>query len=223
MELYTSLTRLKMAMNGGELPPMTELKERTQAFLDPRFTPGMGCLEEDEKRGLRCPVRGCGNYYHNLGKHLSAAHYDVGGAPAIKALLDISQNVSLSTKRARAINSMRHLNRHSDPTAIEARRNGIKKRMRNGGIRRDGRLSIHAKNLRDRCEAQLRTKLDALRLELGWTPSRTEFSEKYSRSLGDHIARIYGTWNEFLVQMGYREIDKRRLRRQVSQRTHIPL
>ena len=59
-DLYTSLIRAKQELNDGVLPPMTPVPENVQHFIDPAFTPGLGALEEDPEKGLRCPVKGWG-------------------------------------------------------------------------------------------------------------------------------------------------------------------
>jgi hypothetical protein len=60
MELYTSLTRLKMELNDGRMPPMTPVPENVRHFINPDFVLGLGALHEDDALGLRCPIRGCG-------------------------------------------------------------------------------------------------------------------------------------------------------------------
>ena len=80
MERYTSLTRLKMALADGRMPPMTPLSPRAMALLNPDFCIGMGAFMETEEMGLRCPV--CGKWFHDLTKHLNARHAELGGSAA---------------------------------------------------------------------------------------------------------------------------------------------
>jgi hypothetical protein len=74
--MYTTLVRAKATIRGEEAPPLTALTEHALKICDPDFVPGMGILEEDAERGLRCPLRGCGKWYHELGKHLESHDSD---------------------------------------------------------------------------------------------------------------------------------------------------
>lgn len=207
MELYTSLTRLKMAMNDGELPPMTELTARAKGFLDPRYTPGMGALEEHPSNGLRCPVRGCGKHFHELSRHLSAAHANIGGAPVIRELLDIPRSVSMTTKRAQerrraacytsniALQSAA-LQRPSGSNRTRAAREAVLTKP-------DARHSLAARNMHERCDRQLGKKLKALERKLGRVPNRSEFTREYGYALWAHIYGVYGPWLAFVRAMGY--------------------
>lgn len=73
-DLYTSLVRAKQELNGG-VPPLTPLTEEAKKYMDPDLVPGMGILNEDDDKGLQCPVEGCGKWYSRLDAHLRS-HVD---------------------------------------------------------------------------------------------------------------------------------------------------
>ena len=101
-DLYTSLTNLKREMNGGRMPPMTPIPERALAVIDPALTPGLGALEEDPEKGLRCPVRGCGKWAHALSSHITSAHRNIGGVRGFKRMMSIPRTAALLSRREKA-------------------------------------------------------------------------------------------------------------------------
>jgi hypothetical protein len=209
VELYTSLTRLKMAMNGGIMPPMTKLSEQALKLIDPAFTIGMGALEEDAVKGLRCPVRGCGQYYHALGYHLSRTHRAIGGLVAVREALGIPACVPFLSISARLAFAKR-----SRP--LTSQRPPEQDRKAIAQVCRATKLSANGRNLRDRCEEQLRQKFTILELENGRAPSMREAKERFGWGFVAGVQRIYGTWRNALGQFGMsaltaREVAARRL------------
>jgi hypothetical protein len=195
MELYTSLTRLKMALNGGVLPPMTALTERARALLDPAFTPGMGALEEHAEKGLRCPVRGCGQYFHQLSTHISGAHRntisvhelrDALGIPQADGLVSTKLRLRLSSANGRA-GGAAHLRNSQHPMTRPGRKEAY---------------SVARRNLRDRCDAQIADKIRGLALELGRSPTAKEVRTRFSPGLMQYIYTIYGSFNALKGYLG---------------------
>lgn len=206
MELFTNLTRLKMAMNGGHLPPMTAVTKEAQNIIDPAFTPGMGALEEHMDRGLRCPVRGCGEYYHYLAQHLSKAHANIGGPSAVKRVLDIAPRTPLSSNKARA--AMRRSLKKRDMSEATARLQKVGRHL-NRRARRESargisqaRKSVGFRNLLDRCEAQLKHKLIDLENKIGRSPNSNEARAEYGAGFVGYVVRAYGSWNSAKLQFG---------------------
>lgn len=198
MKLYTSLTRLKMEMNGGVLPPMTPLTQRASVVLDPHFSIGMGGVTEDSTKGLRCPVRGCGKWVHRLGFHANRCHPDIGGARGLRRLLDIPDNAPLISQANR--DKMRALmQRRLDAGTMGGRRfgHGTHARQNDTGWHRRKRnaQSVGVRNLRDTCEAQLKHKFIDLQNKIGRPPVYHEFVSAYGSQLTKEIIRTYGTWN----------------------------
>lgn len=203
MQLYTSLVRLKQAMNGGELPPMTPIPLSSQRLIDPALTIGMGAITEDLDGGLRCPVRGCGSWHHNLTKHLNASHGGAGGAKGVKRALGIPEKTSLVSHRLRQAasvhaKSLGHLRHKLSTTAERQRQRG----RRGGAASALSRVSVNARNLRDRCEQQLAQRLIELQQELGRAPSGPEFISKYGHGLYNAVVDTWGTWNNAKGQCG---------------------
>lgn len=203
MDLYTSLVRLKQAMNGGQVPPMTPVPERVRHLIDPAFTIGMGALEEDDHKGLRCPIRGCGTYHHNLGLHIWHRHRALGGCAAVRTALDIPASAAFLSR------SLRERTRIA--TVAGLRRSGY--RANNGhylrGHHAEGaragnavRKSVNAANLGDRCTAQVAHRIIDLEHKIGRSPSRREFSDAYGAALLGSVIRAFGTWNSALAQCG---------------------
>jgi hypothetical protein len=195
-----------MAMNGGQMPPMTPLDERAKKFIEPAFTPGMGALEEDPEKGLRCPVRGCGRFFHLLATHISHEHRAIGGAAAVRAALDIPTRVSLLSAKQRLIQE-------------DAARRRFEQRVRSGtapipphrprGTPKGHGVSVSCskrstanRNLADRCQAQLAHRLADLTSEIGRTPSQREWRSRYPDVSEGFIRSAYGSWNSFLAQCG---------------------
>lgn len=186
MKLYTTLVRAKQAISLGHLPPMMELTPEAKAVFDPRFVPGLGGLEEDEEKGLRCPVRGCGNYYQHLGTHLK-----VHGITArqFRKLLSIANNVPLATGTICRVHR----------AAAPKRGTTWKRALRNA--RRSPRSETKAAyrsvgflNLRDKCNAQVAHKLLDLEHKLGRVPNAAEAMKAYGAGFVDACERLYGSW-----------------------------
>lgn len=213
MDLYTSLTRLKMAMNGGELPPMTPLPESALVAIDPAFTiggNGLGGLVEDEAKGLRCPVRGCGRWYHQITHHLDRSHAEEGGAARVRELLEIPASASLISTRLRekfvannerrdsaaALATWRTL--HPGETARMAR---ASRAVRVAGVRHTSR-TVGFKNLLDSCPQQLAHKLIDLHKKLGRSPCADEGRAEYGPGFVSAVQRVYGSWNNAKAQVG---------------------
>ncbi|HEX5437132.1 MAG TPA: hypothetical protein VFW98_08230 [Gemmatimonadaceae bacterium] len=214
-ELYTSLTRLKQTMNGGQMPPMTPIPEAARKIIDPAFTPGLGALDEDAGRGLRCPVRDCGQYYHALGRHLAVAHKNIGGSAAVRRALDIPKTVPLLSGIAREHYARGHAaerarpRRHSmvGPKVAEKRVRSLRKSC--GASRR----SMASRNLRDRCDAQLRHKLIDCHHRLGRSPTMREAKAMLPKGTVKAAIRVYGTWRNVLAQCGLAVASRARVSR----------
>jgi hypothetical protein len=101
MDMYSTLSRAKQAMNGGDVPPLTPLTRAALKHIDPEFAPGMGVLVEDADKGFRCPVRGCGRYFQKLSVHLDGAHKDIGGSWGVRDLLSLDPHQSMTAPRLR--------------------------------------------------------------------------------------------------------------------------
>ncbi len=204
MDLYTSLTRLKQAMNGGELPPMTPLTEAAKEIIDPALTisgDGAGGIVADAERGLQCPVRGCGSWHHDLGRHVAMKHRAIG-VDAFREAMSIPQTAPLMSEwfREQKRDIMRgrngHLRRYNKQKASP---NEVRKRA--ASIRRTA-ASMGSRNLRDRCVAQLSHKLIDLANTLGRSPTVTEARELIGHTLVGHIINTFGSWNAAKTQCG---------------------
>lgn len=208
-DLYTSLVRAKQELNGGVLPAMTPIPENVRHFIDPDFTPGLGALEEDPEKGLRCPVRGCGRYFRLLGAHLDVSHADVGGQVGIRHALSLPP----SKRSAPLVSRSYSERRASIARAFGAGRNLIRASPEAGarGGRRGGRVSgavrrsVCLKNLRNACEAQMVQRLLSVQDKIGRTPSKREaIAITGSQVLAHHAVQLYGSWNGFLSFAGQR-------------------
>lgn len=202
-ELFTDLLRLKQAMNGGELPPMTDIPLTAQDVIDPQFTIGLGALHEDPTRGLQCPVRGCGTYRHTLKRHLNTKHPEVGER-GVKELLEIPQSVRLISASART------------RMAAEVERRGPSFRRRfsfvasqpatlNKGKTRKGLHRLAGvRNLERVCAAQVRDRLIAFQSENGRSPSQrdAEAWPDMGAAFVQKVKRIYGSWNAAKERFG---------------------
>lgn len=208
MELYTSLTRLKMAMNGGMLPPMTPVPEKSLALIDPAFVPGQGALCEDEERGLRCPIRGCGKYFHRLSSHISSRAHTVS-VREVRSALGIPQTVSLMSRRARE-NASRGRKSPAAQEAFAKTRSRLRDPRR--GVRartaswRASKASMMARNLADRCVTQLAHKVIDLGNRLGREPNSVEFAAEYGEGLLYHVCETFGSWNAAKAHVGMKVV-----------------
>lgn len=206
MELYTSLTQLKMAMNGGHVPPMTPVPVEIQKYIDPAQTIGMGALIEDEKKGLRCPVRGCDKWQHALTNHLNKKHRGIGGAAAILRWLSIPEGTSLvsraAKKRFRAGQAASY--NASDP-AHPGRLN-LPRGLGNDPIsakkRSDAARSIHTLNHSNNCPAQVSHRLIDLEHKLRRAPLMEDAEKEFGRAFVKSVLKVYGSWNSAKVQCG---------------------
>jgi Homing endonuclease associated repeat len=199
--LYTSLVRLKQAINGG-LPPMTPVPVESQDVINPAFTIGWGALEEDAERGLRCPVRGCGEWFQHLGLHIARSHPDIG-LRGVKEKLSIPQTASLVSTAyhdklsafMRAENRANHLGTRR---AAHARAN-----RKMGQSRRAATKTIGMKNLRNSCPAQLTHKIIDLHHKTGRGPTLREANAAYGEGFGSAVIAVFGTWNNAIAQCGF--------------------
>lgn len=221
MQLYTSLVRLKQAMNGGTLPPMVPLTGAARALCDPAFLAmvgGMGGLDEDDTRGLRCAVRGCGKFYHSLETHIRFIHPEVG-VDGLRNVLGIPSAASLLSHRERARRAA-HINRvRSEKTPEQVARFVV---ARDAALARHGergrreargaktRATIGAKNLRNRCAAQLSHRIIDLHHDLRREPIWTDFIDRYGAGCFDEVIRTFGTWSNALSQCGLASYQQRR-------------
>lgn len=182
---YTSLSRLKMAMNGGRPPAMTPLTPAAKQVLDPEATLGMGGFVEDENKGLLCPVRGCGEYTHLLTRHLNDKHRAIGGAPSVREALSIPDEVRLVSQRhgdnlsTKARRSYENPKRKSETLRQlgKARPKGLQRVTLNKQPKKHSGRSIHELNLRNSCEAQLIDALLEQKRNLGRWPVAEEMGE----------------------------------------------
>jgi hypothetical protein len=192
-QLYTDQTHLKMVLRGHS-PRMTAISESATTIIDPAFTPGMGALSEDARTGrLRCPVRGCGHYFHRLTTHLNSAHGLVGGADAVRAALSIPKAIPLYSKAA--------LSNLAATSELRPSMKGQHRHVTNSagaGVRQ----SLAYRNARSQCDAQLAGYLTDLANELGRTPSLREFETRYGGATRTALLTVYGSWNNALALCG---------------------
>lgn len=195
-ELYTSLVRAKMALNGGEAPPMTPLSEVARRVLDPAFTPGEGALEEDAAEGLRCPVRGCGGYFHNLGVHLTMKHGDIGGAAMVRKLLSVPKTASLASSSVRQKLSVSG-SRWSEASRARMLKDKPWERTKRGtGTRRPTGTSTNLRNFRNQCMAQIGNRLVDLHATLGRSPTQEEAKASGNGDLILACINLWGSWED---------------------------
>ena len=195
-DLYTSLVRAKQELNGGVLPAMTPIPEKLHAVLDPEFTIGMGALMEDATMGLRCPVRDCGLWGHDLKRHMDKSHKDIGGADGIRRKLGIPLTAPLASSRRRAQmseNMLRTRARIGHTGTIgtpEARAKANRARL--SGT--DPREIVGVRNFQNRCDAQLRQRMLSVRDRIGRSPSAKE-AAMLDPSLVSAVQLAYGSWD----------------------------
>lgn len=224
MDLYTSLTRMKQAMNGGRVPPMTPVPESAHHLIDPAFTIGLGAFDEDEEKGIRCPVRGCGRYLHFARRHLNTVHRDVGGAAAVLRVLSIPQRTSLVSKRAHERLSvtmgaqLRALGRQNAAMACAAARRRASARPREP----QERDTVAQKNFRNRCVAQLSHRIIDLHHRIGRSPTEREFANTFGDAVTRAVRRTFGTWNNAKAHCGLAVYSRGRpLTRRYAQRDNV--
>lgn len=206
MDLYTSLTRLKQAMNGGQLPPMTPLSEEAKKIIDPALTiggDGAGGIVADEEKGLLCPIRGCGRYRHDLARHIATTHKSIGLA-ALREAMSIPTKAPLMSEHMMSVKrdgmkSRGAFLKNAKRFGAKHRRTSEAKRAR---VRSANAASMGARNLRDRCIAQLSHKLIDLANTLGRSPSANEAKTILGAGLVTKIIETFGTWNNAKAQAG---------------------
>jgi len=206
MDPYTTIVRAKQELNDGRLPPMLPIPAKARRIIDPAFTPGLGALEEDPEKGLRCPVRGCGVYRHRLVGHLESAHRAVGGARAVRVTLSIPDTAILVSRwaRSRASETAKKIGKHVP--ARETWRQGYRKG--GGGKRGPIKAARTAgwKNMRNSCAAQVAHRIIDVRNQIGRTPTQREAT--LVDHGGSHLVYaaklLYGTWNAALATCGLR-------------------
>lgn len=212
-ELYTSIRHFKAALNGGEVPPMTPLTEAAAKVIDPKLCLGMGGLIEDENKGLLCPVRGCGEYTHHLGTHLTKKHAGIGGHIGFRAALGIPRAATLESGRARVARSKAAKVRMQRDNGARARRalaKGAEARCtdhaRQKAVERyaETRISPMYDNIVGDCESQTIRKLELLTEKLGHEPSEREFLAEYGTGIRKRYRRIFGSWNTLKARCGHR-------------------
>lgn len=222
-ELYTSLTRLKMAMNGGILPPMTSIPLRIQDVIDPSLTIGLGALVEDAA-GLRCPVRGCGIYRHVLGPHVDAKHPEIGGSDGLRNLLEIPRSVPLASSAYRA--RKREETAQRLPMLLEQLRRARESRpgatqtqsVRERATKTTRTLYKMAgmRNLSNRCEAQMRHALIDLQNKLGRSPALREARAELGEGFCGEVIAVYGSWNAAKARFGLDQYKRGHSRAEIS-------
>lgn len=197
--LITSLNRVKLSAGGKPLPMMA-VPAGSLTLIDPTFTIGYGALTEDPIKGLRCPVRNCGRYFHNLGSHLRHHHKDQGGVGAVRRALSLPVTASLVSERERTRLRTRALE-------IYRNRPGVAERVRMGSIRGIARLkilgpryrtsgaTIGSKNAIERCEAQVLEAIRNLADKLGHSPTADEARAEYGSAFVYHAEEWFGSWN----------------------------
>lgn len=200
--LYTTLTKAKQELRDGRPVPMTPIPEEIRGIIDPDFTPGLGAIHEDEGLGLRCPVRGCGEYHHNLGNHVSHKHREIGGATGLKALLSLAPKTPLSSMTYTA-------ERKATLGRAVARRDAagrgkLPPRGRKPGMSRADRAakaSVGYRNLRNVCPSQTKGRLWDLYVAVGRSPFAEDARERDPGLLAA-AKYLYGTWDNAKLQAG---------------------
>lgn len=200
---YTTLEHLKRSLNNGELPVMTPLSEKAKRLIDQRFVLGDGGLQEDVRRGLRCPAKGCGGYFHNLAKHWASKHgKTIGPTATLREVLSLKPATPLwsSTFRSKMadVQSPQLKSRVRALAAAAPRKQDpgfVAKRME---ARRASTNSMEARNLRNSCDAQMRKRYNDCRDRLGREPTMRDFDRSFEYA----VARHYGSINAFRAAIG---------------------
>lgn len=210
MELYTSLVRLKQSMNGGQLPPMTPVTGKALEVVSPEFTIGMGALREDPEKGLQCPV--CGVFRRTLRRHLDSAHENLGGGDGVLRALSIPTTVGLACTAVSEKHSRSNIARREELAnygRIAAKRHlpGHKRKAARS-ISRNAR-TVGVRNLRNRCEAQIRHAFIDMEHALGRAPSHSEASKLKGAGFADYVTKVYGSWNAAKAAFGMDQYRKR--------------
>lgn len=190
LDVFTTLTLTKMALHNGQMPPMMPLTDEALVVCDPRFTPGMGALEADPKSEmLRCPFRGCGKHYHNLGVHIVRSH-GADGPQTLRKVLSLPVSAPL-----RSPLSLRHLRaaRPRHPAKRVYKPRAVTSTPRPSGKPKPRKKTISELNWASSCPAQTLTRLLDLRNRLGREPTSSE-AMKLDHGLFTAVGYLYGSW-----------------------------
>ena len=200
-ELYTSLTQLKMALNGGTMPPMTPLTDEAKKYIDPDLTIGMGALYEDQEKGLRCPVRGCGEFHHWLTRHLDLKHKAIGGAAEIRQSLSIPPSVSLAShsfkSRLKARSTSSYVKRAAPLRPTKSKPGQGRGEVWAEKIR-ESKASVHTLNKLNACHAQVQ-KWILDNSPDGISPCHLK---KVPSRIRVQILKVYGSWTAAVAAVG---------------------
>lgn len=203
-KLYTTLVMAKLALNDGRMPPMTPIPEQIRHIINPEYVAGLGALNEEDDKGLQCPV--CGVWLARLTLHINAKHDDIGGAKAVRKLLGVPATAALWSQKqiaaARLVMEARSAATNNEAEAIKNlhahKRAGMWQRKTRGKkLPRRSRgtvLSVGTRNLRNTCDAQIGHRLWDLRNHLGRSPTWIDVNH-FNPGLGPSCKVIYGTWN----------------------------
>lgn len=183
MQLHTSLHHAKAAMT-----PITAVE------VDPAFSNGGGSLVEDAKLGLQCPLRHCGTWHHQLGRHIGKSHPEIGVAKFRKAL-GIPETASLIS-HALAAKWTNQPGRRKIPQPSTVQRQQAAETVR------VTLASLGAANLKDRCPAQLAERLQKLAAQVGHSPTFKEGAVAWGAALMSWIVRHHKSWNAFKTEAG---------------------
>ena len=195
--LYTSLVIAKRELNGGTIP-MTPVPKHIQHIINPDFVPGLGAFEEDAVKGLRCPV--CGRFMHTLKNHMNTAHADIGGATEICNALSVPLTNSLTS-------AVFHekMSRAQDPYIERTRQRNFSQRRGKATTGRRRRLNaqtVHHRNHRNSCEAQIQHRLWDLYHKIGRAPTMKEAVALGQDNLTKICVTLYGSWHAAIVTAG---------------------
>jgi hypothetical protein len=207
VHLYTSLERAKQELTGGGPVPVTPLPGSSLAIIDPDFTPGLGALEQHPSLGLRCPVRGCGKWYHRLSVHLSKSHADIGGADAVRRALDYPSTAKF-VSRVSIEQSRKHMERLASEgkmlrgdkrgSLASARKSSEKTNRR----RKAASRTMAERNLANMCEAQIKGRIWSMYDRIRRSPSSYEAEVMEGKGFVNGVVRFYGTWEHALLKVG---------------------
>ncbi len=201
-QLYTTLVMVKRSLNDGRLPPMTPIPEEIRHIINPENVPGLGALNEDDEKGVQCPV--CGGWFHTLTLHLNRTHQDEGGAKGIKRALGLPPGVALISNDHRK--KMRKVALASGCAAnLRPTRKGRRTKRRPSGR---GKLTTSERNFKNTCHAQIGHRLCDLHNRLGRSPSMSE-AKALDPGLGPACIVIYGTWDAAKAMHGIGAVTRR--------------
>lgn len=200
-------------MNGGQLPAMEDVPESAHHLIDPAFTVGLGGLTESEADGLRCPVRECGKWFHNLAYHVATTHRGLGGTSALRRALSIPHGAGLVSQalRAKRVATGLTLVEHCKRMQRSGNRS-VSREAATRGTRRmaQSKLSVGAKNLRDSCLAQLTHRVIDLAHRVGTSPTYAEALDAFGYPIMHQITQTFGSWTSAKEQCGLKVYKKGR-------------